>query len=168
MNPYRLQLTNQTDENFTLHEIGAMKFLTVKYAFVFLAFFYSIATYAQNPPNWTHRQLMEPSKLADAIISKADVPVIINVGPGAIIPNSIDVGMCSKEEGLNKLKTQLGSLAKDQKIVIYCGCCPFEHCPNVRPAITVLRQMNFTNYFLLNLPHNIKIDWIDQGYPVKE
>lgn len=164
----RPSTTNQPFENFTLREINAMKFLTIKYALVFLAFFYSIAIYAQNPPNWTHRQLMEPSKLADAILSKADVPVIINVGPGAIIPNSIDVGMCSKEEGLNKLKTQLSSLAKNQKIVIYCGCCPFEHCPNVRPAINVLKQMNFTNYFLLNLPHNIKIDWIDLGYPVKE
>jgi len=111
---------------------------------------------------------MEPSQLADAITTKTDIPVIISVGPGAVIPNSIDAGMCSSEEGLTKLKTQLSSIAKDQKIIIYCGCCPFERCPNVRPAIDVLKQMNFTNYFLLNLSHNIKIDWIDQGYPVSK
>jgi hypothetical protein len=29
--------------------------------------------------------------------------------------------------------------------------------------------MKFTNYHLLNLPHNIKTDWISKGYPqVKE
>jgi len=27
--------------------------------------------------------------------------------------------------------------------------------------------MKFTNYYLLNLPHNLKQDWIDKGYPVK-
>jgi hypothetical protein len=25
--------------------------------------------------------------------------------------------------------------------------------------------MKFTNYRLLDLPHNIKKDWIDKGYP---
>jgi hypothetical protein len=138
----------------------------LKYCFFLVLIVFSLLSHAQNPPNWTRKQLMEPSQLADAITTKTDVPVIVSVGPGATIPNSIDVGMCSTEEGLNKLKTQLNSIAKNQKIVIYCGCCPFERCPNVRPAIDVLKQMNFTNYFLLNLPHNIKIDWIDQGYPV--
>lgn len=138
----------------------------LKYCFFLVLIVFSLLSQAQNPPNWTRKQLMEPSQLADAITTKTDVPVIVSVGPGATIPNSIDVGMCSTEEGLNKLKTQLNSIAKNQKIVIYCGCCPFERCPNVRPAIDVLKQMNFTNYFLLNLPHNIKIDWIDQRYPV--
>jgi len=131
-----------------------------------ILFVCNITSQAQNPANWIRKQLIEPSALADAITSKTDVPIIISVGPGAVIPNSIDVGMASTQEGLDSLKTRLNTIAKDQKIVIYCGCCPFEHCPNVRPAIDVLKQMNFTNYFLLNLPHNIKIDWIEQGYPV--
>jgi thiosulfate/3-mercaptopyruvate sulfurtransferase len=138
----------------------------LKYFLFFILLICNITSQAQNPANWTRKQLMEPSSLADAITTKTDVPVIISVGPGAIIPNSIDVGMASTQEGLDSLKTRLNTIAKDQKIVIYCGCCPFEHCPNVRPAIDVLKQMNFTNYFLLNLPHNIKIDWIEQGYPV--
>ena len=57
------------------------------------------------------------------------------------------------------------SIPKDTKVVVYCGCCPFEHCPNVRPAIDVLKEMKFTNYYLLNLSHNLKTDWIDKGYP---
>lgn len=128
--------------------------------------FFAIGAKAQNPVNWTDKKLIEPADLATAITAKKDVPLIISVGPGATIPNSVDVGMVNNKEGLDKLKAQLNTVAKDKKIVVYCGCCPFEHCPNVRPAIDALKEMKFTNYYLLDLPHNIKKDWIDKGYPV--
>ena len=121
---------------------------------------------AQQADNWTAKQLMAPKDLANSITFKDNIPVIISVGPGAAIPNSIEVGMTGKKEGLDKLKTELGKIPRDKKLVIYCGCCPFEHCPNVRPAISVLKEMKFTNYFLLDLPHNLKTDWIDKHYPV--
>ena len=110
--------------------------------------------------------MIQPAELAEKISSGKDVPVIISVGPGASIPNSIDIGMVKDKENLEKLKDELKSLPKETKIVVYCGCCPFEHCPNVRPAINVLKELQFTNYKLLNLPHNIKTDWIDKGYQV--
>ncbi len=128
--------------------------------------FFCTHIFAQNAENWTAKQLMEPKDLADAITFKNNIPVIINVGPDAVIPQSIDAGMAKEKEGIKKLKSDLGKLSRDSKVVIYCGCCPFEHCPNVRPAINVLKEMKFTNYFLLNLPHNIKTDWIDKRYPV--
>jgi hypothetical protein len=87
------------------------------------------------------------------------------VGPGATIPYSRDIGMVKETENLKKFKDQLADLPKESKIVVYCGCCPYEHCPNVRPAIQVLKDLKFTNYFLLDLPHNIKVDWINKGYP---
>ena len=120
---------------------------------------------AQNPENWTSKQLIEPVELAKIITSEKDVPVIFSVGPGATIPKSIDIGMVRDKENLVKFKEKLNTLSKDANIVIYCGCCPYEHCPNVRPAIDVLKDMKFTNYKLLNLPHNIKTDWIDKGLP---
>jgi len=109
---------------------------------------------------------MEPSELAKIITDKRDSIVIISIGPFNTIPGGIHVGMTSEREGLDKFKAQLNSIDKNQKIIIYCGCCPFEHCPNVRPAIDVLKGMNFTNYYLLNLPNNLKINWTDKGYPV--
>lgn len=124
--------------------------------------------WAQNPVNWTEDELEEPAALANSIKTGKNIPVIISVGPAATIPGSIDVGMINHEEGLQKLTTVLRSIDKNKKIVIYCGCCPFEQCPNVRPAIDMLIDMKFTNYFLLNLPHNIKTDWIDKGYPVSK
>jgi thiosulfate/3-mercaptopyruvate sulfurtransferase len=121
---------------------------------------------AQNPENWTSKQLIQPAELAEKITTDKDVPVIFSVGPGATIPHSINIGMAKDQENMDKLKRELSELPKETKIVVYCGCCPFEHCPNVRPAINVLKEMKFTNYHLLNLPNNIKTDWIDKGYPV--
>jgi len=109
---------------------------------------------------------MAPSELAAMITAKKELPVIISIGPGTTIPGSVNVGMVNTGEGLEKLRTQLKGIEKDKKVVIYCGCCPFEHCPNVRPAVDALKGMNFTNYYLLNLPSNIKKDWINKGYPV--
>jgi rhodanese-related sulfurtransferase len=138
----------------------------VKLFFLSSILFLNLNSKAQNPENWTSKQLIEPSELANEINAKTDVPIIISVGPATNIPNSIAVGIVSEKEGLKKFKEQLKNLPKDRKIVIYCGCCPFEHCPNVRPAIDVLKEMNFTNYYLLNLPNNIRKDWIDKGYPI--
>lgn len=133
--------------------------------FVFATLFFILQGRAQNPANWTGEQLLEPAALAQTLTSKKELPAIISVGPGATIPNSIHIGMTNDAGNLAKLKKQLGTLATDAPIVIYCGCCPFEHCPNVRPAIDALKELKFTNYKLLNLPRNLKADWIDKGYP---
>lgn len=122
----------------------------------------------QKPQNWTADQLIEPAALAKTLQSNKDLPVIFSVGPGAIIPHSIDMGMANDSANLERFKTGISKLPKSTNIVVYCGCCPFEHCPNVRPAIDALQKMNFTNYHLLNLSHNIKTDWIAKGYPVVE
>lgn len=136
---------------------------------LFLFAFTSILAFqqcnGQKPENWTKDQLIEPAVLAKTIESNTGIPLIYCVGPGVVIPNSIDIGMTSKDENLQKFKESISKLPKDTNIVIYCGCCPFDHCPNVRPAIALLQQMKFTNYHLLNLPHNIKTDWISKGYP---
>jgi len=118
-----------------------------------------------NPENWTKDQLIEPVTLAQTIEANKNVPLIYCVGPGVVIPHSIDIGMTKDEKNLQKFKDSLKTVPRNANIVIYCGCCPFEHCPNVRPAISLLKEMKFTNYQLLNLPHNIKTDWIAKGYP---
>jgi thiosulfate/3-mercaptopyruvate sulfurtransferase len=115
---------------------------------------------------WTVSQLMAPANLASTINNpKAKKPIIICVGPGALIKGSLDMGPAKEKENLEKLKDALSRLPKDADIVIYCGCCPFEHCPNIRPAFTLLNEMKFTNTHLLNLEHNIKTDWVAKGYP---
>ncbi len=120
---------------------------------------------AQKPENWTKDQLMEPAVLANAIKSNKNIPIIYCVGPGVVIPHSINIGMTEDKNNLKKFESSVSQLPRNTNIVIYCGCCPFAKCPNVRPAIASLKEMKFTNYHLLNLPNNIKTDWIARGYP---
>lgn len=118
-----------------------------------------------NPENWTADQLIEPATLAQTLNSNKNIPLIYCVGPGVVIPHSIDIGMVKDPQNLQKFKDALSKVPRNSNIVIYCGCCPFDHCPDVRPAISTLKAMKFTNYHLLNLPHNIRTDWIAKGYP---
>ena len=115
---------------------------------------------------WRPNQLIDPKDLATQIENQNSFqPLIISVGPGGLIPGSFEVGPAKEKTNLAKLKLLLTKEKKDREIVIYCGCCPFERCPNIRPAFALLNNLKFTNHKLLNLPHNIKIDWIDKGYP---
>lgn len=132
------------------------------FAFIALAF---QQCNAQQPENWTKEELMEPAVLAQTIESNKDIPLIYCVGPGVVIPHSVDIGMTNEEENLQKFKDAIDKLPRTANIVIYCGCCPFAKCPNVRPAVAALKDMKFTNFHLLNLPDNIKKDWIAKGYP---
>ena len=118
---------------------------------------------------WTNKELLEPAVLAKTINSAPDEqqPLVLSVGPGAMIKGSIDIGAASDPDNLDKLKEVLSSQNRDQEIIIYCGCCPFAHCPNIRPAFKLIKDMHFTKAKLLNLEHNIRTDWLDKGYPTQ-
>jgi len=127
-----------------------------------------LSSQGQSDP-WTQQQLMAPSELAKVLNNpKSPQPIVFGIGMQAIIKGSVDIGPVMRADNLNTLKQKLNQLPKNSQIVVYCGCCPFSRCPNVRPAMALLKSMQFTNYKLLNLPQNIKVDWIDKGYPVSE
>ena len=119
----------------------------------------------ENP--WTPAQLMEPADLNKLLSdAKAEKPLVFSIGFGGGIPGSVEMGAAKDQVNLEKFKAALSKLPKDKAIVIYCGCCPFDPCPNVRPAFRLLNEMGFTNHKLLNLKQNFKTDWIDKGYPI--
>ena len=77
---------------------------------------------------WTEKQLLAPEALAQIIGNpQAEKPIILSVGPGAVIKGSLDMGAAHEKANYEKLKRELEKLPKDADIVIYCGCCPFEH-----------------------------------------
>lgn len=118
---------------------------------------------------WTKDQLMAPAALAALINSpKAGKPVIFNIGVVDNIKGARNVGAASEASTLNKFKKALATLPKSTPVVIYCGCCPFSPCPNIRPAFKALQAAGFKNGKLLNLPTNLKTDWISKGYPVEK
>lgn len=151
-----------------------MKTTTITLKMVYIAAFIAFVLQACAAANgggdpWTKQQLMEPADLAKVLNDpQAPQPIVFNIGPQAVIKNSIDIGPAKDKTNLKKFREQLEKLPKDANIVIYCGCCPFSRCPNVRPAFSLLNEMGFKNQKLLNLTHNIKVDWIDHGYPINE
>ncbi|MBC7743738.1 MAG: rhodanese-like domain-containing protein [Flavobacterium sp.] len=116
---------------------------------------------------WKKNQLMQPSDLASLLRNpKMKKPLIFNIGVMEDIKGARNMGASSEKENLERFKKVLKTLPKTSFLVVYCGCCPFNKCPNIRPAINTLNEMGFTNARLLNLPENIKIDWKDKGYPL--
>ena len=123
----------------------------------------------QQQEPWTPKQLIEPAELAEILNNpQAKQPLVISVAPAAVIRNSVDIGPGEESSNIQKLRNHLKNTSKDEAIVVYCGCCPFDKCPNIRPAFSLLNEMQFKNHKLLNIKQNLKVNWIDRGYPVNE
>jgi rhodanese-related sulfurtransferase len=115
-------------------------------------------------------QLIQPGELAQTMKS-SQKPVILYVGPNALftqahIPGSEYIGPTSKPQGLEKLRARAASLPKDGDVVIYCGCCPWNDCPNIRPAYAELKKIGFSRVRVLYLATSFGVDWKDKGLPV--
>jgi thiosulfate/3-mercaptopyruvate sulfurtransferase len=115
-------------------------------------------------------QLIEPEGLVKVLNSKGEKPLLIHVGFHVLylqadIQNSEYMGPARDPAALEQLRARLKSVPRNKLIVIYCGCCPWDHCPNVKPAHDALLAMGFTNVKVLHLADNIATDWIDKGYP---
>ncbi|AHF14347.1 rhodanese-like domain-containing protein [Niabella soli] len=125
---------------------------------------------AQNTVNpWNEKQLVAPDILAKRITNdQAGNALIVAVGPDAVIKGSVNAGPAHEAEHLKQLKSILKNTPKNKEIIIYCGCCPFDRCPNIRPAFTTITAMGFKNVRLLNLAKNIKTDWLDKNYPTND
>ncbi len=116
-------------------------------------------------------QLINPEELVKILQSpKGEKPLILNVGPyllyaQAHIPGSEYIGAGSDPMGIASLQKRVKTLPHNKFIVLYCGCCPWNHCPNVRPAYNELHQEGFTKVKVLYITGNIGTDWVDKGYP---
>jgi rhodanese-related sulfurtransferase len=116
--------------------------------------------------------LINPEELIKILqSSKGEKPLMIQVGSHVLyeqahIPGSEYIGPASYESGLQQLRNRVQALPRTKFIVIYCGCCPWSHCPNVKPADDALRALGFTKVKVLYLPDNFGANWVDKGYPV--
>jgi len=96
---------------------------------------------------------------------------VLFVGPKFIyeqahIPGAENIGPVGRPEGMEKLRALAATLPKDSPVVIYCGCCPWDHCPNIRPAYSELKKEGFTNVRALYLQNSFGENWKDKGFPV--
>jgi rhodanese-related sulfurtransferase len=135
-----------------------------------LSVFAALALYAAAPDPWTDKEIVQPKVLADRIMA-GDQPLVFYVGfptlyrNGAHVSGAILAGPCSKAEGLEALKKAVAALPRDKEVSLYCGCCPFVKCPNIRPAYSALHEMGFSNVKVVMIETNLHTDWIEKGYP---
>ncbi len=117
--------------------------------------------------------LVQPEQLAKALQSRSAKPIVLYVGPPflyqqAHIRGAEFIGPASEAPSLEKLRQRVARLPRTARIVLYCGCCPWEHCPNIGPAYHELAKMGFTKVKALYLANSFGTDWLDKGYPVEK
>jgi thiosulfate/3-mercaptopyruvate sulfurtransferase len=120
---------------------------------------------------WLKSELLEPADFAATLRSpSAKQPAIFCVAFPVLyrsrhIVHAILAGPGSKPEGIEALKTAVAAKPKDSDIVLYCGCCPMEKCPNLRPAYRTLKELGYTHVRVLSIPTNMHTDWYSKDYP---
>jgi thiosulfate/3-mercaptopyruvate sulfurtransferase len=128
---------------------------------------------AEDP--WSKAQVLLPADFAGELgnAKGESAPTIVYVGfrtlfEGGHVSGASFHGTASTEKGLAELKKWIATLPRTTNLVIYCGCCPFDRCPNIRPAYTALQDMGFTQVRLLVLPTSFAVDWVEKGYPMQK
>lgn len=117
-----------------------------------------------------HERLIQPEDLNRFLMDANSIgPLILQVGSRVMyaqahIPGSVYAGPGSQAAGLQLLEKAVASTAKGRLIVIYCGCCPWNRCPNVGPAYKRLHDLGFTNVKVLYIANNFGDDWVAKGY----
>ncbi len=117
-------------------------------------------------------QTIQPAELVQQLRGKGPQPAIIHVGFSVLqmskrIPHTIYAGPGNSPAGLDLLRKAVDKLPRNADIVIYCGCCPWDHCHNIKPAMQVLKQMGFTRARALYIPTNMPTDGYEKGYPTE-
>jgi hypothetical protein len=130
-------------------------------------FLFSVVAFAQSS---TEPALIQPQELASLLKSGTAKPLILNVGPRMLyaqahIPGAEYIGAASEPQAREALRDRVKSVPKTQAIVLYCGCCPWSHCPNVHPAYKELFELGYTDVKVLYIENNFGADWVDRGYP---
>ncbi len=103
--------------------------------------------------------------------ARGAAPPLFHVGPSVLfarghVPEATAVGEAGEAAGLAALERAVASLPRETGVVVYCGCCPYRNCPNVRPALRKLSALGFAGARILDMPTNFKTDWVDRGFPV--
>ena len=117
------------------------------------------------------RRQISPEDLVKRLRNSGnEKPLMIQVGSHVLyaqahIPGSEYIGPASTEAGLQQLRKRVESLPRTNSIILYCGCCPWSHCPNVKPADDALRSLGFSNVKVLYISDNFGTNWVDKGYP---
>jgi thiosulfate/3-mercaptopyruvate sulfurtransferase len=123
------------------------------------------------PPPVPNSAILMPEELARILQTRGiEKPLILQIGvhllyKEAHIPGAEYIGAASKQEGIEQLRKRVAGLPHNKFIVLYCGCCPWFRCPNVKPAYEALKSLGFTRVQVLRIDQNFGTNWVQKGYP---
>lgn len=119
---------------------------------------------------WRQTRTIQPADLAKELGNSKNAPTVVFVGfrrlySAGHIKGAQFHGTAGSDEGLKELTAWAAGLPRSTNLVIYCGCCPMERCPNIRPAFKTLEGLGFKNLRVLLLPQDFAADWASKGFP---
>jgi hypothetical protein len=141
---------------------------------LFFAVLPSVLTRAQNSTDpWPATQTVQAPDFAKELADHTSAPTVLFVGfqrlyTAGHIKAAQYHGSAGGAEGLAEIKKWAGGVPRSTNLVLYCGCCPMEQCPNLRPAFAALHEMGFTKVRVLILPSSFAVDWVEKGLPYEK
>jgi thiosulfate/3-mercaptopyruvate sulfurtransferase len=128
------------------------------------------ASVALPAATWNQKDLIQPKDVAAKLKDKTK-PLILQIGFETLyksnhLPGAEYAGPASNPKGIEAIRKAVTGVAKDREIIIYCGCCPWDHCPNIKPAFDLLKGLGFANVKAMMIVDNLDADWIKKGYPI--
>jgi len=129
---------------------------------------------AQSREPWSHDEVMTPGELAQELAAPGSRrPAVVCVGEeflydGAHVPGALYLGPGRKPKGIEDLTRWAHGTPRDKEVVLYCGCCPWMQCPNIRPAYRALHALGFQRLRVLEIDQDFDHDWVAKGYPVEK
>ena len=141
-------------------------------SFVSFAFLSNAAIAAQKRTELSASDVIKPQELLKMLSGNPhDRPLVLQVGFSFLyesghVDGAIHAGPAMRPDGIRKLRAAVKKVPKNRMIVIYCGCCPWPECPNIRPAYELLHHLGFKDVKTLYIPINFDKDWIKKGYPI--
>jgi thiosulfate/3-mercaptopyruvate sulfurtransferase len=152
-----------------------LKFRNLRIGFAASLIAICVSVQAQQSPAETGadippQAILQPAELVQMLNTSAK-PLVLQTGSHVLyaeahIAGAEYAGPAGTAAGIEVLRARVAGLKKDTLIVIYCGCCPWSRCPNIKPAYQQLQALGFTNVKALYLAENFGTDWVEKGYPV--
>lgn len=117
---------------------------------------------------WPADRVVRAKDFASELATANPKPTIVHVGPNVLfkrghVPGAVHGGEAGDPAGLQAIADLLAPLPRTSDLVLYCGCCPYEHCQNIRPAYAKAVELGFQRVRVIDLPTSLKVDWTDQG-----
>lgn len=117
--------------------------------------------------------ILDPNQVAALLSNPGEKPTVICVGfkflyDSAHIPGSLYLGAAREAAGLAALEKWAGAAPRNKTVALYCGCCPWDKCPNVRPAYNALKKLGFSQLKVVRMNQDFARDWVQKGLPTEK